>query len=198
MKPKPITMTHVLPKLPYSPEALEPHISKKTIEYHYGKHHMTYVKKLNDLIPDTPFEEEPLEDIIKKSDGAIFNNAAQVWNHTFFWEGLSPNGGGQPEGELLEAIQEAFGSFEKFQEEFSQAAITLFGSGWAWLVKNKEGKLKIIQTTNAGNPLVDGYQPLLTCDVWEHAYYLDYQNRRPEFVSAFWKLIDWKRVAERM
>ena len=191
-------MTHALPKLPYSPEALEPHISKKTIEYHYGKHHMTYVKKLNDMIPGTPFEETSLEEIIMKSDGGIFNNAAQVWNHTFFWESLSPNGGGEPEGELLQAINDTFGSFEKFVEAFTQAAVTLFGSGWAWLVKDKDGKLKILQTGNAANPMVDGHQPLLTCDVWEHAYYLDYQNRRPEFVAAFWKLVDWKRVADRM
>lgn len=191
-------MTHTLPKLPYSPEALEPHISKKTIEYHYGKHHMTYVKKLNDLIAGTPFEEASLEEIIMKSEGGVFNNGAQVWNHTFYWEGFSPNGGGTPEGALLEAIESGFGSFEKFKEAFDQAAATLFGSGWTWLAKNAEGKLEIIQTGNAGNPLREGKKPLLTCDVWEHAYYLDYQNRRPEYIAAFWKLVDWNKVAERL
>ncbi len=191
-------MTHVLPKLPYSPEALEPYISKKTIEYHYGKHHMTYVKKLNDLIPGTPFEKAPLEEIIAKADGGIFNNGAQVWNHTFYWEGFSPNGGGEPGGKLLEAINNSFGTFEKFREDFSNAAATLFGSGWTWLVKNQEGKLEIIQTSNAENPIRQNKTPLLTCDVWEHAYYLDYQNRRPEYVNAFWKIVDWKKVEERM
>ncbi len=190
-------MTHVLPKLPYSPEALEPHISKKTIEYHYGKHHMTYVKKLNDLIPGTPFEEANLEDIIKKADGGIFNNGAQVWNHTFYWEGFSPEGGGEPGGELMQAIEEGFGSFDKFKEKFTNASVTLFGSGWSWLVKNADGSLEIVQTSNAENPMRQGKTPLLTCDVWEHAYYLDYQNRRPEYLSAFWKLVDWKRVEER-
>ncbi len=191
-------MKHVLPKLPYSPEALEPYISKKTIEYHYGKHHMTYVQKLNDLIPETPFADMILEEIIIKADGAIFNNAAQVWNHTFYWESFSGNGGGTPGGALLEAINKSFGSFDKFQEAFTHAAATLFGSGWAWLVKTSEGKLEIAQTGNAGNPLRSGSKPLLTCDVWEHAYYLDYQNRRPEYISAFWKIIDWGKVASRM
>ncbi|TVR41969.1 MAG: superoxide dismutase [Bacteroidia bacterium] len=191
-------MTHVLPKLPYSPEALEPFISKKTIEYHYGKHHMTYVKKLNELTPGSPFENSSLEDIIMKADGGIFNNGAQVWNHTFYWESFSPNGGGEPEGKLMNAIEDAFGSFEKFRESFSNAAATLFGSGWTWLVKNKDDKLEILQTGNADNPMRQGFTPLLTCDVWEHAYYLDYQNRRPEYVNAFWKIIDWKKVDERM
>ncbi len=190
-------MKHELPKLPYSPEALEPYISKKTIEYHYGKHHATYVKKLNGLIPGTDFEDASLEEIILKAEGGIFNNGAQVWNHSFFWEGFSPNGGGEPQGELMQAIEEAFGSYGKFKDEFSEAAATLFGSGWAWLVKNKEGKLEIVQTANAGNPLRSGQTPLLTCDVWEHAYYLDYQNRRPEFIEGFWKLVDWPKAAER-
>ncbi len=190
-------MKHELPKLPYSPEALEPYISKKTIEYHYGKHHATYVKKLNGLIPGTDFEDASLEEIILKAEGGIFNNGAQVWNHSFFWEGFSPNGGGEPQGELMQAIEEAFGSYGKFKDEFSEAAATLFGSGWAWLVKNKEGKLEIVQTANAGNPLRSGQTPLLTCDVWEHAYYLDYQNRRPEFIEGFWKLVDWHKAAER-
>ncbi len=190
-------MKHVLPKLPYSPEALEPHISKKTIEYHYGKHHMTYVQKLNDLIQGTSFEEMNLEEIILKADGGIFNNAAQVWNHTFYWEGFSANGRNAPEGSLLEAINKHFGSFDKFKEVFSQKAATLFGSGWAWLVKKADGKLDIIQTSNAENPMRTGDKPLLTCDVWEHAYYLDYQNRRPEYIAAFWKLVDWDVVSNR-
>ncbi len=190
-------MKHVLPKLPYSPEALEPHISKKTIEYHYGKHHMTYVQKLNDLIQGTSFEEMNLEEIILNADGGIFNNAAQVWNHTFYWEGFSANGRNAPEGSLLEAINKHFGSFDKFKEVFSQKAATLFGSGWAWLVKKADGKLDIIQTSNAENPMRTGDKPLLTCDVWEHAYYLDYQNRRPEYIAAFWKLVDWDVVSNR-
>ncbi len=191
-------MTHVLPKLPYSPEALEPHISKKTIEYHYGKHHITYVKKLNDLIGGTPFEEASLEEIIMKADGGIFNNGAQVWNHTFYWENLSPDGGGEPGEELLKAIEKNFGSFDKFKEQFTNASVTLFGSGWSWLVKNADGSLEILQTSNADNPMRQGKTPLLTCDVWEHAYYLDYQNRRPEYLGAFWKLVDWKRVEDRL
>lgn len=190
-------MKHVLPKLPYSPEALEPHISKKTIEYHYGKHHMTYVQKLNDLIQGTSFEEMTLEEIIMKADGGIFNNAAQVWNHTFYWEGFSANGKNAPEGPLLQAIEKDFGSFDKFKEDFTQKAATLFGSGWAWLVKKANGNLQIIQTSNAENPMRAGDTPLLTCDVWEHAYYLDYQNRRPEYITAFWKLVDWDVVFER-
>lgn len=191
-------MKHVLPKLPYSPEALEPHISKKTIEYHYGKHHMTYVQKLNDLITGTPFADADLEEIIMKAEGGIFNNAAQVWNHTFYWEGFSGNGGGAPEGALLDAINRDFGSFESFQEAFTQAAATLFGSGWAWLVQNPDGKLEIVQTGNAENPMQTGKKPLLTCDVWEHAYYLDYQNRRPEYLAAFWKIVDWQKINQRI
>ncbi len=191
-------MKHVLPKLPYSPEALEPHISKKTIEYHYGKHHMTYVQKLNDLITGTPFADASLDEIIMKAEGGIFNNAAQVWNHTFYWEGFSGNGGGTPEGALIDAINRDFGSFESFHEKFTQAAATLFGSGWAWLVQNPDGKLEIVQTGNADNPMRLGKKPLLTCDVWEHAYYLDYQNRRPEYLAAFWKLVDWHKVEQRI
>ncbi len=191
-------MKHVLPKLPYSPEALEPHISKKTIEYHYGKHHMTYVQKLNGLIEGTSFENMSLEDMIRKADGGIFNNAAQVWNHTFYWEGFSSNGKDAPEGDLLDAINKHFGSFEDFREAFAQKAATLFGSGWAWLVKKSDGRLEIIQTSNADNPIRTGDKPLLTCDVWEHAYYLDYQNRRPEYIAGFWKLVDWSIVADRM
>ncbi len=159
---------------------------------------MTYVKKLNDLIAGTPFEEMSLEDIIMKANGGIFNNGAQVWNHTFYWEGFSPEGGGEPGGELLKLIERDFGSFEEFREEFTGASVTLFGSGWSWLVKDQEGKLEIVQTSNADNPMREGKTPLLTCDVWEHAYYLDYQNRRPEYLGAFWKIVDWKRVEDRL
>lgn len=194
---KPNVMTHTLPKLPFDPHALEPVISAKTIEFHYGKHHQAYVNNLNKLLPGSPFEEASLEEIIKKAEGGIFNNGAQVWNHSFYWESLSPDGGGEPKGKLMEAIEEIFGSFAKFKEEFSQAAATLFGSGWAWLVKNEAGKLEIVKESNAGNPLRSGKTPLLTCDVWEHAYYLDYQNRRPDYIESFWKLVNWKKVESR-
>jgi superoxide dismutase, Fe-Mn family len=191
-------MTHELPKLPYEPKALEPVISAKTIEFHYGKHHQAYVNNLNKLLPGSPFEKASLEEIIKKAEGGIFNNGAQVWNHTFYWESFSPKGGGEPKGKLMEAIEESFGSFAKFKEEFSQAAATLFGSGWAWLVLNEDGKLEIHKESNAGNPMRSGKKPLLTCDVWEHAYYLDYQNRRPDYIESFWKLVDWKKIEARM
>ena len=192
-----IIMEFKLPELPYTEDALEPHISKKTIEFHYGKHHQTYVNKLNNLITDSAYTDSSLEDIIKKTEGAIFNNAAQVWNHTFYWESFAPDGGGKPGGELLKAIESKYGSFEQFQDDFSQAAITLFGSGWAWLVKKADGSLDIVQKSNAGNPLRDGDTPLLTCDVWEHAYYLDYQNRRPDYLNAFWKIVNWAEVEKR-
>ena len=199
MKPqKPNAMTHELPKLPFDHKALEPVISAKTIEFHYGKHHQAYVNNLNKLLPGSPFEQASLEEIIRKAEGGIFNNGAQVWNHTFYWEGLSPDGGGEPKGKLMEAIEESFGSFAKFKEEFSQAAATLFGSGWAWLVKNEDGKLAITKESNAGNPLRSGKTPLLTCDVWEHAYYLDYQNRRPDYIESFWKLVSWNKVESRL
>ncbi len=191
-------MTHELPKLPYDLKALEPVISAKTIEFHYGKHHQAYVNNLNKLLPGSPFESASLEEIIKKAEGGIFNNAAQVWNHTFYWESFSPKGGGEPKSKLMEAVEEGFGSFAKFKEEFSQAAATLFGSGWAWLVKNENGKLEIVKESNAGNPMRSGKKPLLTCDVWEHAYYLDYQNRRPDYIESFWKLIDWNKVESRL
>ncbi len=191
-------MAFELPSLPYAKNALEPHISEKTIEFHYGKHHQAYVNNLNNLIPGTAFENASLEEIIEKADGGIFNNGAQVWNHTFYWNCLSPSGGGNPEGALLEAINKGFGSFEAFKEAFSKAAATLFGSGWAWLVKNKDGDLEIIQESNAGNPIRKGFTPLLTCDVWEHAYYLDQQNKRPAYIETFWKLVDWKAVAGRL
>ncbi len=187
-------MSFILPALPYAENALEPHISEKTIGFHYGKHHQAYVNKLNELIKGSEFEKSSLEDIILNSSGAIFNNAAQIWNHTFYWNILGPRGLGNPDGIILNAINESFGSFEKFKTEFTNAAVTLFGSGWAWLSKDKHGKLVISQESNAGNPLTKGLKPLLTCDVWEHAYYIDFQNRRPDYVAAFWELVDWKKV----
>ena len=191
-------MAFELPPLPYEMDALEPCISRKTIEFHYGKHHQAYVNNLNKLIPGTEFENATLEEIIKKAEGGIFNNGAQVWNHTFYWNCLIPGGGGEPEGALLDAIIGSFGSFDKFKDEFSLAAATLFGSGWAWLIKNADGKLAIVKESNAGNPLRNGLTPLLTCDVWEHAYYLDKQNKRPDYISDFWNLVDWDAVASRL
>ncbi|RME17461.1 MAG: superoxide dismutase [Fe] [Bdellovibrio sp.] len=180
-----------LPALPYEKNALEPHISSETLEYHYGKHHNGYVTKLNALIEGTEMASMPLEEIIKKSEGGVFNNAAQVWNHTFYWNSLSPNGGGEPQGALGEAIRNQWGSFDKFKEEFSQKAATLFGSGWTWLVKKSDGSLGVVQTQNAQTPLTTSDVPLLTCDVWEHAYYIDYRNARPKYVEAFWNLVNW-------
>ncbi|NLB52772.1 MAG: superoxide dismutase [Fe] [Syntrophomonadaceae bacterium] len=191
-------MEHKLPPLPFSNDALEPVISKETIEYHYGKHHQAYVTNLNKLIADTEFADLTLEEIIKKSSGGIFNNAAQVYNHTFYWNCLAPNAGGEPKGKLAEAINEAFGSFAAFKEKFSAAAIGTFGSGWAWLVKNSAGKLEIVSTSNAVNPLIDNKKPLLTCDVWEHAYYIDYRNARPTYVEKFWDLVNWDFVASNL
>jgi len=185
-------MTFELPALPYANDALAPHISVETIEYHYGKHHQTYVTNLNNLVPGTEFEGLTLEEIVKKSSGGIFNNAAQVWNHTFYWNSLSPNGGGEPTGALAEAIEKTFGSFEKFKEEFTKTAVTTFGSGWAWLVKNAEGNLELVSTSNAGTPLTAGQTPILTCDVWEHAYYIDFRNLRPKYLEAFWALVNWE------
>ncbi len=182
---------HKLPELPYAKNALEPHISAETLEYHYGKHHATYVDKLNGLVPGTEFENSSLEEIIKKAKGGIFNNGAQIWNHTFYWNCMSPDGGGNPSGELGKAIEGAFGDYSTFKNQFSESAATNFGSGWTWLVKNPDGKLEIINTGNAGNPLTDGKQPLLTCDVWEHAYYIDYRNARPKYIEAFWNLVNW-------
>lgn len=189
-------MEHKLPPLPYEQNALEPYISAETLEYHHGKHHQTYVTNLNKLIAGTEFEDMSLEDIIKKSTGGLFNNAAQVWNHTFYWNCLSPNGGGTPGGALAEAINGAFGSFDQFKEKFSQTAITTFGSGWGWLVKNPDGSLGIMSTGNAGTPMTEGKTALLTCDVWEHAYYIDYRNARPKYVENFWKLVNWDFVAQ--
>lgn len=188
-------MTFTLPQLPYALDALAPHISKETLEYHYGKHHNAYVTNLNKLIPGTEFETMSLEDIIMKAKGGIFNNAAQVWNHTFYWHSMTPNGGGEPTGKVAEAINKNFGSFAAFKEQFTQAAATTFGSGWAWLVQDSSGALKIISTSNAGTPMTEGLNALLTCDVWEHAYYIDYRNVRPDYISAFWSLVNWDFVA---
>lgn len=189
-------MAITLPELPYSKDALAPHISVETLEFHYGKHHNAYVTNLNKLIPGTEFEKSSLEDIIKKAKGPIFNNAAQVWNHTFYWNCLSPKGGGEPTGALAEAITKGFGSFAKFKEEFTAKSTSLFGSGWAFLVKKGDGSLEIVQESNAGCPLTGNLKPLLTCDVWEHAYYIDYRNARPNYVEAFWKLVNWEFVAK--
>ena len=190
-------MAHELPALPYGKNALEPHISEETLEYHYGKHHQTYVTNLNNLVPGTEFENASLEEIIMKADGGIFNNAAQVWNHTFYWNGLSPDGGGEPQGALADAINQAFGSFSEFKEKFSTSAATNFGSGWTWLVKGADGALEIVNTSNAANPMTDGKTPLLTCDVWEHAYYIDYRNDRGKYLGAFWNLVNWDFVASK-
>lgn len=193
-------MTFTLPKLPYAMDALAPHISQETLEYHYGKHHNTYVNNLNKLIAGTEYETMSLEEIIKKSStGGIFNNAAQVWNHTFYWHCLSPKGGNEPSGKLADAITKTFGSFEAFKEQFSQIAIATFGSGWAWLVQDNSGALKIISTSNAGTPMTTaGQHALLTCDVWEHAYYIDYRNARPDYLTAFWSLVNWDFAASNM
>ncbi|HWR83396.1 MAG TPA: superoxide dismutase [Candidatus Deferrimicrobium sp.] len=187
-------MTHTLPQLPYARDALAPFISKETIEFHYGKHHQTYVDNLNKLIVGTEFENTALEQIIRKATGGIFNNAAQVFNHTFYFNGFRPKGGGKPSGSLATAIDTTFGSFDGFKEKFTQSAITLFGSGWAWLVRSADGTLAIEQTSNAGCPIKEGRTPLLTCDVWEHAYYVDYRNARAKYVEAFWNLVSWEFV----
>ena len=176
---------HTFPKLPYDNNALAPHISEETIEYHYGKHHKAYVDNLNKLIPANEFENMSLEEIIQKASASIFNNAAQVWNHSFYWNCLSPEGRGEPTGELADAITSNFGSFEEFKNKFTNAAITLFGSGWAWLVKNPDGSLAIEATSNAENPLKHGKKALITFDVCEHAYYIDYRNARAKYLEAF-------------
>jgi Fe-Mn family superoxide dismutase len=187
-------MTYELPALPYAQNALEPVISEETIGYHYGKHHQTYVTNLNNLVPGTEFEGKPLEEIIMSASAGIFNNAAQVWNHTFYWNCLSPNGGGEPSGALAEAINGTFGSFDEFKKQFSTSAATNFGSGWTWLVKNSDGSIEIFNTSNAGSPMTDGKTALLTVDVWEHAYYVDYRNARPQYLEEIWKLINWDFV----
>lgn len=185
-------MEHTLPQLPYAHDALAPHISKETVEFHYGKHHQTYVTNLNNLIKGTEFESASLEEIVKKSSGGIFNNAAQIWNHTFYWNSLSPNGGGEPTGALKDAIIKKWGSFDEFKKAFAQTCVGTFGSGWGWLVKTPAGELELVSTSNAATPLTTANKPLLTCDVWEHAYYIDYRNSRPNYMDAFWKLVNWE------
>ncbi len=187
-----ILMTYTLPELPYAMDALAPTISQETLEYHYGKHHQTYVDKLNGMVSGTEFEGKDLEEVIKTSSGWIFNNAAQIWNHTFYWNSLSPNGGGQPTGLLANKIVEAFGSFEDFQEQFSAKAVGNFGSGWTWLIQNDAGALEIINTDDAESALTQPVTPLLVLDVWEHAYYIDYRNARPKYIEAFWNLVNWE------
>ncbi|GAB3093169.1 superoxide dismutase [Fe] [Aestuariicella hydrocarbonica] len=188
-------MSIELPALPYAQDALAPHISAETLEYHYGKHHKTYVDKLNGLIPGTEFEGKTLEEIVKTSTGGVFNNSAQIWNHTFYWNCLSPNGGGEATGAVAEAINAAFGSFEAFKEEFTASAINNFGSSWTWLVKKADGSVAIVNTSNAGTPLTDeSVTPILTVDLWEHAYYIDYRNARPNYMNAFWSLVNWDFV----
>ncbi len=181
-----------LPQLPYDTHALAPHISAETLSFHYGKHHNTYVVKLNDLIKGTEFEDKSLEEIVKNSSAGIFNNAAQIWNHTFYWHSLSPQGGGEPSGELLTAIEKSFGSFAEFKTQFTHSAINNFGSSWTWLVKKADGDLAIINTSNAATPLTDTeVTPLVTVDLWEHAYYIDYRNIRPDYLNGFWHLVNW-------
>ncbi|GAB3734652.1 superoxide dismutase [Fe] [Silanimonas algicola] len=191
-------MAITLPALPYARDALAPHISAETIDFHYGKHHQTYVDNLNKQIAGTEFESLDLEAIIRKSQGGMFNNAAQVWNHTFYWNCLKPAGGGEPKGKLADAINAAFGSFQAFKEQFTQTALTTFGSGWAWLVQRPDGTLALVSTSNAATPLTGNDTALLTCDVWEHAYYVDYRNARAKYVEAFWNLVNWDFVASQM
>ena len=189
-------MAFELPPLPYAKNALAPTISQETIEYHYGKHHQTYVTNLNNLVKGSEFEAMGLEDIVRESSGGVFNNAAQVWNHTFYWNCLKPGGGGAPTGALAAAIDKAFGSFAAFKEKFSSSAVGNFGSGWTWLVKNADGSLEVLNTSNAGTPMTSGKTALLTCDVWEHAYYVDYRNARAKYVESFWGLVNWDFVAK--
>lgn len=189
-------MEHTLPPLPYPKEALEPHISRETLEFHYGKHHQAYVTNLNNLIKGTEFESASLEDIVRKSSGGVFNNAAQVWNHTFYWNCMSPDGGGAPSGTLAEAINAKFGSYDQFKEAFTKSGIGNFGSGWTWLVKKPDGSVDIVNTSNAGSPITGNDKPLMTCDVWEHAYYVDYRNARPKYVEAFWNVVNWDFAAK--
>src|SRR5690349_22847106 len=187
-----------LPPLPYDRNALAPHISAETLEYHHGKHHKAYVDNLNKMIEGTDFADMNLEDIVRKATGGMFNNAAQAWNHTFYWNCLSPNGGAQPRGALSDAIARKWGSFDAFKEAFSKSAVSNFGSGWTWLVKKGDGSVDIINTSNAATPLTGADKPLLTCDVWEHAYYIDYRNKRPDYVAAFWNLVNWDFAAQNL
>jgi len=189
-------MEHKLPALPYAMDALQPHISKETLEFHYGKHHQAYVTNLNNLVKGTEFENASLEDIVKKASGGVFNNAAQVWNHTFYWNCLSPKGGAAPTGALGAAISKKWGSFEAFKDAFSKSAVGNFGSGWTWLVRKPDGSVDIANSSNAATPLTGADKPILTCDVWEHAYYIDYRNARPKYVEAFWNLVNWDFAAK--
>ena len=191
-------MEHTLPPLPYAKEALQPHISAETLEYHHGKHHQTYVTNLNNMIKGTEYENMSLEEIIQKSTGGVFNNSAQVWNHTFFWNCMTPNGGGAPTGKVADAINAKWGSFDKFKEEFNKSALGNFGSGWTWLVQKTDGSVDIVNTSNAGTPLTTSDKPLLTADVWEHAYYIDYRNARAKFLDAFWNVVNWDFVNQNM
>jgi Fe-Mn family superoxide dismutase len=185
-------MAFTLPELPYAKDALAPHISAETLEFHYGKHHQTYVDKLNGLIPGTEFEGKTLEQIVKSSTGGVFNNAAQIWNHTFYWHSLSPNGGGAPSGAIADAINKSFGSFAEFKSKFNEMAVNNFGSSWTWLVRRADGALAIVNTSNAGTPITEaGVTPLITVDLWEHAYYIDFRNARPKYLEAFWNLVNW-------
>ena len=190
-------MIYTQPDLPYAPDALAPVISKETVDYHYGKHEKAYIENLNRLIEGTEYADMELEDIIRESKGALFNNASQAWNHIFYFFSFSPDGGGAPDGELRKAIDRDFGSFDEFKKAFVQAGTSIFGSGWVWLSKDNDGKLFITQASNAGNPLTDGLTPILTFDVWEHAYYLDYRNRRAEALERLWDIIDWDVVGSR-
>jgi superoxide dismutase, Fe-Mn family len=189
-------MEHTLPPLPYATDALTPHISKETLEIHHGKHHQAYVTNLNNLIKGTEFESLGLEDIVRKSSGGVFNNSAQIWNHTFYWNSLKPNGGGEPTGALGDAIAKKWGSFAAFKEAFTKSAIGNFGSSWTWLVKKADGSLDIVNTSNAATPITGTDVPLVTCDLWEHAYYVDYRNRRPDYLGAWWNLVNWDFAAK--
>ena len=191
-------MTFELPELPYPLDGLSPHISQETLEYHHGKHHQDYVTNLNKIVAGTEFEGKSLEEIIKTASGGIFNNAAQIWNHTFYWHCMKPNGGGEPTGDLADAINKAFGSFAEFKEEFTKCAATTFGSGWAWFLKNEDGSLEIHSGANANTPVMKGKTALLTCDVWEHAYYIDVRNARPKYIENFWNVVNWDFVAENL
>jgi Fe-Mn family superoxide dismutase len=189
-------MPHELPPLPYAMDALQPHISRETLEFHYGKHHKTYVDKLNELIKGTEFENAPLEEIVRRADGKIYNNAAQTWNHTFFWNCMMPKGAGKPSGPLAQAIDKSFGSFDEFRNKFSTTSADLFGSGWTWLVKRDDGSLAIEPMKDADTPVKKGGRAVLTLDVWEHAYYIDYRNKRPDFIAAFWNIVNWDFAAK--
>ncbi len=189
-------MAFELPALPYDKNALEPHISAETLEYHYGKHHQAYVTKLNELIDGTAYAGKSLEEIIKSSSGGLFNQAAQVWNHTFYWHCLAPNGGGEPSGSLAEAINAKFGSFDRFKATFNASAVANFGSGWTWLIKTEDGGVDIVNTSNADTPVAHGQVPLMTIDVWEHAYYIDHRNARPKYLESVWNVLNWEFVAQ--